>query len=120
MIGRDTAVDGSERIMRLLVSYMMEDPAPSAPDWKRRFSPRRLNAGRSRQNISEYVIHIVHGGRTGTRTRGLLAFQFAAQRQSLRLGVGSGRIRRVSTTAVAHPAPGCRSPVNAPWRSASS
>ena len=60
---RDTAVDEEfERIMRLLVSYMMEDPAPSAPDWKWRFLAKAIErVADHAKNISEYVIHIVQG-----------------------------------------------------------
>jgi phosphate transport system protein len=63
VIGRDTAVDEEyERIMRLLVTYMMEDPRCITAGIDVAFLAKAIErAADHTKNISEYVIHIVQG-----------------------------------------------------------
>ena len=63
VIGRDTAVDEEfERIMRLLVSYMMEDPRTISAGLEVAFLTKAIErVADHAKNISEYVIHIVQG-----------------------------------------------------------
>ncbi len=63
VIGRDTAVDEEyERIMRLLVTYMMEDPRCITAGIDVAFLAKAIERTADHtKNISEYVIHIVQG-----------------------------------------------------------
>jgi phosphate transport system protein len=63
VIGRDTAVDDEfERIMRLLVTYMMEDPRTIGAGLDVAFLAKAIErVADHAKNISEYVIHIVQG-----------------------------------------------------------
>lgn len=63
VIGRDVAVDEEfERIMRLLVSYMMEDPRTISAGLDVAFLAKAIErVADHAKNISEYVIHIVQG-----------------------------------------------------------
>jgi phosphate transport system protein len=63
VIGRDRAVDEEyERIMRLLVSYMMEDPRTISAGIDIAFLAKSIErVADHSKNIGEYVIHIVQG-----------------------------------------------------------
>ncbi len=63
VIGRDAAVDEEfERIMRLLVTYMMEDPRTISAGLDVAFLAKAIErVADHAKNISEYVIHIVQG-----------------------------------------------------------
>ncbi len=63
VIGRDSAVDDEyERIMRLLVTYMMEDPRTISAGIDVAFLAKAIErVADHSKNISEYVIHIVQG-----------------------------------------------------------
>jgi phosphate transport system protein len=63
VIGRDSAVDDEyERIMRLLVTYMMEDPRTITAGIDIAFLAKAIErVADHSKNISEYVIHIVQG-----------------------------------------------------------
>ncbi|TAG05999.1 MAG: phosphate transport system regulatory protein PhoU [Betaproteobacteria bacterium] len=63
VIGRDSAVDEEfERIMRLLVTYMMEDPRAISAGIDVAFLAKAIErVADHTKNISEYVIHIVQG-----------------------------------------------------------
>ena len=63
VIGRDTAVDDEfDRIMRLLVTYMMEDPRTIGAGLDVAFLAKAIErVADHAKNISEYVIHIVQG-----------------------------------------------------------
>jgi phosphate transport system protein len=63
VIGRDSAVDEEyERIMRLLVTYMMEDPRTITAGIDIAFLAKAIErVADHSKNISEYVIHIVQG-----------------------------------------------------------
>lgn len=63
VIGRDEAVDGEfERIMRLLVTYMMEDPRTIGAGLDVAFLAKAIErVADHAKNIGEYVIHIVQG-----------------------------------------------------------
>ncbi len=63
VIGRDAAVDEEfERIMRLLVSYMMEDPRTISAGLEVAFLAKAIErVADHAKNIGEYVIHIVQG-----------------------------------------------------------
>jgi phosphate transport system protein len=63
VIGRDSAVDEEyERIMRLLVTYMMEDPRSITAGIDVAFLAKAIERTADHtKNISEYVIHIVQG-----------------------------------------------------------
>ena len=63
VIGRDMAVDDEfERIMRLLVTYMMEDPRTIGAGLDVAFLAKAIErVADHAKNISEYVIHIVRG-----------------------------------------------------------
>ena len=65
VIGRDTAVDDEfDRIMRLLVTYMMEDPRTIGAGLDVAFLAKAIErVADHAKNISEYVIHIVQGDR---------------------------------------------------------
>ena len=63
VIGKDMAVDEEfERIMRLLVTYMMEDPRTIGAGLDVAFLAKAIErVADHAKNISEYVIHIVQG-----------------------------------------------------------
>jgi len=63
VIGKDMAVDEEfERIMRLLVTYMMEDPRTIGTGLDVAFLAKAIErVADHAKNISEYVIHIVQG-----------------------------------------------------------
>ncbi len=63
VIGRDSAVDDEyERIMRLLVTYMMEDPRTISAGIDVAFVAKAIErVADHSKNIAEYVIHIVQG-----------------------------------------------------------
>ncbi|MFN3628728.1 MAG: phosphate signaling complex protein PhoU [Casimicrobiaceae bacterium] len=63
VIGRDSAVDDEyTRIMRLLVSYMMEDPRTISSGIDVAFAAKAIErVADHAKNIAEYVIHIVQG-----------------------------------------------------------
>ena len=63
VIGRDSAVDDEfDRIMRLLVTYMMEDPRTIGAGLDVAFLAKAIErVADHAKNISEYVIHIVQG-----------------------------------------------------------
>jgi phosphate transport system protein len=63
VIGKDTAVDDEfERIMRLLVTYMMEDPSTISAGLDVAFLAKAVErVADHSKNISEYTIHIVQG-----------------------------------------------------------
>jgi phosphate transport system protein len=63
VIGRDSAVDDEfERIMRLLVTYMMEDPRTIGAGLDVAFLAKAIErVADHAKNIGEYVIHIVQG-----------------------------------------------------------
>lgn len=63
VIGRDSAVDDEyARIMRLLVSYMMEDPRTISSGIDIAFAAKAIErVADHAKNIAEYVIHIVQG-----------------------------------------------------------
>lgn len=63
VIGKDVAVDEEfERIMRLLVTYMMEDPRTIGAGLDVAFLAKAIErVADHAKNISEYVIHIVQG-----------------------------------------------------------
>jgi len=63
VIGRDVAVDEEfDRIMRLLVTYMMEDPRTISAGLDVAFLAKAIErVADHAKNISEYVIHIVQG-----------------------------------------------------------
>ena len=63
VIGRDAAVDDEfDRIMRLLVTYMMEDPRTIGAGLDVAFLAKAIErVADHAKNIGEYVIHIVQG-----------------------------------------------------------
>ncbi|MEO7254069.1 MAG: phosphate signaling complex protein PhoU [Casimicrobium sp.] len=63
VIGRDPAVDDEfDRIMRLLVTYMMEDPRTIGAGLDVAFLAKAIErVADHAKNIGEYVIHIVQG-----------------------------------------------------------